>query len=243
MIRIATSSPGRFSPPRPQSQGKAPWGRGCSYRLKLLLRHTWKNANSRNRQEKFMPEQEKKTKQTENMHPWRTNKNLQAKQNCVPHPRFTSNGPSLALPFERRTPTGSETFSLLKCLEANKFVFLSFFSLIKAIYLRVWTKPLPSDAKNPLPVHVLRSKTLLLKLPNTEPLSDLQVSRPLSQGLAFPLDPLQKGTTLKCSRKGCNPLKSLKLDPCFEEGTILRTLTAFTAFQRKTSPLSTSLSW
>ena len=56
-----------------------------------------------------MPEQEEKTKQTENMHTWRTNKNLQPKQNCVPHPRFTSNGPSLALPFERRS---SETFSL-----------------------------------------------------------------------------------------------------------------------------------
>ena len=68
--------------------------------------------------------------------------------------------------FERRTSTGSESFSLFICLDANKFVLLSFFSLIKTIYLRVSTKPLPNDAKNSLPVDVRRSKTLLLKLPN-----------------------------------------------------------------------------
>ena len=43
---------------------------------------------------------------------------------------------------------------------------LSFFSLLKTIYPRVSTKPLPNDAKSPLPVYVRRSKTLLLKLPN-----------------------------------------------------------------------------
>ena len=32
------------------------------------------------------------------------------------------------------------------------------------IYLRVSTKPLPSDAKSPLPVDVRRSKTLLLNV-------------------------------------------------------------------------------
>ena len=69
--------------------------------------------------------------------------------------------------FERRTSTGSEAFSLLICLDANKFVLLSFFSLIKTIYQRVSTEPLPNDAKSPLPVEVRRSKTLLLKLPNT----------------------------------------------------------------------------
>ena len=61
--------------------------------------------------------------------------------------------------FERRTSTGSEAFSLLICLGANKFVLLSFFSLIKTIYRRVSTKPLPNDAKSPLPVDVRRSKT------------------------------------------------------------------------------------
>ena len=67
--------------------------------------------------------------------------------------------------FERRTSTGSEAFSLFICLDANKLVLLSFFSLLKTIYPRVWTKPLPNDAKSPLPVDVRRSKTLFLKLP------------------------------------------------------------------------------
>ena len=67
--------------------------------------------------------------------------------------------------FERRTSTGSEAFSLFICLDANKLVLLSFFSLLKTIYPRVSTKPLPNDAKSPLPVDVRRSKTLLLKLP------------------------------------------------------------------------------
>ena len=68
--------------------------------------------------------------------------------------------------LKRCTSTGSEAFSLFICLDANKFVLLSFFSLIKTIYPRVSTKPLPSDAKSPLPVDVRRSKTLLLKLRN-----------------------------------------------------------------------------
>ena len=63
---------------------------------------------------------------------------------------------------ERRTSTGSEAFSLSICLDANKLVLLSFFSLLKTIYPRVSTKPLPNDAKSPLPVDVRRSKTLLL---------------------------------------------------------------------------------
>ena len=67
--------------------------------------------------------------------------------------------------FEQRTSTGSEAFSLFICFDANKFVLLSFFPLIKTIYPRVSTKPLPNDAKSPLPVDDRRSKTLLLKLP------------------------------------------------------------------------------
>ena len=62
--------------------------------------------------------------------------------------------------FEGHTSTGSEPFSLFICLDANKFVLLSFFSLIKTIYPRVLTKPLPNDAKCPLPVDVRGSKTL-----------------------------------------------------------------------------------
>ena len=67
--------------------------------------------------------------------------------------------------FERRTSTGSEVFSLTICLDAKKFVLISFFSLVRSIYLRVSTKPPLNDAKRPLPVDVRRSKTLLLKLP------------------------------------------------------------------------------
>ena len=73
--------------------------------------------------------------------------------------------------FERRTSTGSEAFSLFICLDANKLVLLSFFSLLKTNYPRVSTKPLPNDAKSPLPVDVRRSKTLLFKLPNDQPLT------------------------------------------------------------------------
>ena len=61
--------------------------------------------------------------------------------------------------FERRTSTGSKDFSLLICLDANKFVLLSFFSLIKTIYPRVSTEPLPNGAKSSLPVDVRRSKS------------------------------------------------------------------------------------
>ena len=67
--------------------------------------------------------------------------------------------------FEGRTSTGSEALSPFICLDANKLVLLSFFSLLKTIYSRVSTKPLPNDAKSPLPVEIRRSKTLLLKLP------------------------------------------------------------------------------
>ena len=67
--------------------------------------------------------------------------------------------------FERRTSTGSEAFFLFICLDAIKFLSLTFFSLLKTIYPRVLTKPLPNDAKSPLPVDVRRSKTLLLKFP------------------------------------------------------------------------------
>ena len=59
--------------------------------------------------------------------------------------------------FEGRTSTGSEPFSLFICLDANKFVLLSFYSLMKRIYPRVSNEPLPNNAKGPLPVDVCRS--------------------------------------------------------------------------------------
>ena len=83
---------------------------------------------------------------------------------CRPGPLYTLGSLSKDV-FEPRTSTGSEAFSLFIYLGANKFVLLSFFSLIKTIYQRVSTKPLPNDAKSPLPVDVRRPKTPLLKLP------------------------------------------------------------------------------
>ena len=82
--------------------------------------------------------------------------------------------------FEPRTSTGSEAFSLFICLDANKLVLLSFFSLLKTIYPRVSTKSFPSDAKSPLPVDVRRSKTLLLKLPILWDLSSVGAVRKVS---------------------------------------------------------------
>ena len=68
--------------------------------------------------------------------------------------------------FEPRTSTGSEVFYLLTCLDDIKFVFLSCFTVIEAIWLKICAKPPSKNEKRPLPVDVHRSKTLLLKLPN-----------------------------------------------------------------------------
>ena len=52
-------------------------------------------------------------------------------------------------------------------LKQRRFWATHFFSVIKTIYPRVWTKPLPNAAKSPLPVDTRLSKSLLLnKLPN-----------------------------------------------------------------------------
>ena len=83
--------------------------------------------------------------------------------------------------FERRTLTGSGAFSLLTCLNDIKFVFLSFFTVIKAIWLKIWAKPPFKNEKRPLPVSVRRSKTLL-KLPK-RPLRRRELSALLSWSL------------------------------------------------------------
>ena len=67
--------------------------------------------------------------------------------------------------FEPRTSTGSEPFSLFICLDANKLVLLSFFSLLKTIYLRVSTKPFPVMQKVHFRLTSVAKKRLLLKLP------------------------------------------------------------------------------
>ena len=62
--------------------------------------------------------------------------------------------------------TGSEAFSLFICLDANKFVLLSFFTIIETIYPKIGAKSLYKNAQSPLPVKVRYSKTSLLQLPN-----------------------------------------------------------------------------
>ena len=61
---------------------------------------------------------------------------------------------------------GSEAFSLLICLDATKFVLLhvSVFTVIATTCPKIWTKPLPMNAKSPLPVDERRSQMSLLKL-------------------------------------------------------------------------------
>ena len=84
-----------------------------------------------------------------------------------PSVRLTNQKGSLSSDvFERRTSTGSELFSLLICLDDIKFVFLNFFTVIEAIWLKICAKLPSKNEKRPLPVNVRRSKTLLLKLPN-----------------------------------------------------------------------------
>ena len=64
---------------------------------------------------------------------------------------------------EIRMSTGSNAFSLFICLDSNKFVLLSFFSVMTTIYLRVWTKPLTNDTKSPLSVWHPSNFDLLMK--------------------------------------------------------------------------------
>ena len=92
--------------------------------------------------------------------------------------------------FERRTSPGSEAFFLFICLDAIKFSLVTFFSLLKTIYPRVLTKPLPNVAKSPLPVDVRRSKTLLLKLPICTNKKTLHTHKNAAE--AHPIDKLQQ---------------------------------------------------
>ena len=91
-----------------------------------------------------------------------------------PRPPYDTKGSLSKGVFKRRTSTGSEAFSLLTCLDDIKFVFLSFFTVIEAIWLKIWAKPPSKNEKRPLPVGVRRWKTLL-KLPK----------RPLRRGKFF----------------------------------------------------------
>ena len=109
--------------------------------------------------------------------------------------------------FERRSSTGSEAFLLFICLDAIKFLSLTFFSLLKTIYPRVLTKLPPNDAKSLLPVDVRRSKTLLLKFPikpitwllvYPEISSDTKIGRALLRTRAFLKKKQGGGTNIFC---------------------------------------------
>ena len=58
--------------------------------------------------------------------------------------------------FERRTLTGSESFSLSIWRDTTKFVLPSVFSLTETICPKICSKALPKIAKRPLPVDVCR---------------------------------------------------------------------------------------
>ena len=69
--------------------------------------------------------------------------------------------------------TGSETFSPLIFLDANKIVSLDVFALKETIYHKtLMAKPLPKNAKSSLPVDVRCSETSFLKLPNIRNLAE-----------------------------------------------------------------------
>ena len=68
--------------------------------------------------------------------------------------------------FERRTSTGSESFSLSIWRVATIFVFPSVFSLAETICPKICSKARPRIATRPLPVDVCRLKTWLLRSPN-----------------------------------------------------------------------------
>ena len=65
--------------------------------------------------------------------------------------------------FEGRMSTGSETFPLLICLEANKSVLAIVFSLTVTICQRIWAKPLPKNAKFLSPVDCASCISLMKK--------------------------------------------------------------------------------
>ena len=67
--------------------------------------------------------------------------------------------------FERPTSNGSESFSLIVCLDDTKFVLFIVFTLIETIWPKMWSKSLSKNAKSPLPVDVCHLKTSLLKKP------------------------------------------------------------------------------
>ena len=71
-----------------------------------------------------------------------------------------------SVPFETRTATGSELFSLLTCLHTTAFALPSIVSPLEMLGIKIWETPMSWHTKCPLPVVVRVSKTCMLKLPN-----------------------------------------------------------------------------
>ena len=69
------------------------------------------------------------------------------------------------LKFDQRTSTRSCAFSLLIFLDFTTFLLLSVVTLKDTICPKILAKPLPKNAKSPLPVDVRRLKTSLPQLP------------------------------------------------------------------------------
>ena len=73
----------------------------------------------------------------------------------------------------RRRSTGSETFSPLIFLEANKIVWLEVFALKETIYHKTLkAKPPPKNARSSVPVDVRCSETSFVMLPNIRNLAE-----------------------------------------------------------------------
>ena len=90
-------------------------------------------------------------------------KPIESLQTCISIPSLGS----LSTPiFETRTANGSELFSLLTCLQTTTFTFLSTFSPLGIISIKIWETSLSLRAKCSLLVTVSVSKTRVLKLPN-----------------------------------------------------------------------------
>lgn len=65
--------------------------------------------------------------------------------------------------FERPTSNGSESFSLIVCLDDTKFVLFIVFTLIETIWPKMWAKLLSKNAKVQFRLRCLTQKLFCLK--------------------------------------------------------------------------------
>ena len=65
--------------------------------------------------------------------------------------------------FERPTSNGSESFSLIVCLDDTKFVLFIVFTLIETIWPKMWAKLLSKNAEVQFRLRCLTQKLFCLK--------------------------------------------------------------------------------